>query len=76
MFVAFSAFCRKEAEVKNHRLAKAKMMMAKQQRERDELDGPKSRITALCSMAFWQHQHQQMGTHLDFSCPIASMHTA
>eukprot|EP00913_Durusdinium_trenchii_P002650 g2453.t1 len=32
----------------------AKMMMEKQQREKDGLDGPKSRITALCSMAIDQ----------------------
>ena len=34
-------------------LPEAQMMMDKQKRDKGELDGPKSRITALCSMVAW-----------------------
>ena len=49
----------------------AKMMMEKQSRERGTLDGPKSRITALCSMVSWHLSHAHQHT---LPPPKVSMH--
>lgn len=55
------------------------MMMEKQSRERGTLDGPKSRITALCSMVSWHlshaHHHQHPAIAKGLHAPIRHVST-